>query len=64
MIAGCPGCNEKTVNVALRVINILETGNLKLLGGFLKETPNPPLKATSGFVNLIRISDTSVLEHI
>ena len=27
----------------------------------MKETPNPPLKATTGVVNLIRISDSSCI---
>lgn len=30
----------------------------------MKETPNPPLKAAIGFVDLIRISDTPVFDHI
>lgn len=51
-------------NVALRAINIWNRGNVKLLGGILKETPDPPLKAAAGFVNLIRISDTPLLDRI
>lgn len=32
--------------------------------GWLKETPDLLLKAASGFVNLIRISDTPLLDRI
>lgn len=55
---------KKATNASLSVINIWNAGNVKLLGGILKETPNPPLKAPVGFVNLIRILDTSLFDHI
>lgn len=45
-------------------MDIWNAGKVKLLGGGLKETPDPPLKAASGFVNLIRISDTPLLDYI
>lgn len=56
--------NEKAANVALRAMNIWNAGNVTLLGGISKETPNLPLKAATGFVNLIRISDTPLLDNI